>query len=398
MQKLGLGAGSVIYYDIENYTPSATCNGNPTGSYVNSFLSGWVSEVHKNGYIAGVYGNPTPASDWYAGTTGYGSVSPSPDDVWIAKQDNRATIWGLILTDAAWPQNQRIHKYGGPHDETWGGAKLNIDTDIEDAPVTGGNGTKTYSFSYTTIDYSGALGTILSGINNSGQIAGCYTDPTGLDHGFPYANGSFTNINFPNATDTLAFGINSAGSIVGEYIDQLGTHGFLYQGGNYTSFDYPGATGTIAFGINDDNQISGYYGASQSDHGFQYQAGNFTSFDYPGASGTYAFGINGDAQIAGWCPSASCPAFLYAQGTFSNPPVDGAAGVNNNEQITGSLSSNNVFEHEGSYSTIAVPGASSTNIYFLNDFTLNTKGTAKVAIVGYYYAAGVGHGFLATSQ
>lgn len=67
MQKLGLGTGSVIYYDIENYTPSTTCSGNPTGSYVNSFLSGWVSEIQHNGYIAGVYGNPAPASTWYAG-------------------------------------------------------------------------------------------------------------------------------------------------------------------------------------------------------------------------------------------------------------------------------------------------------------------------------------------
>jgi len=283
--------------------------------------------------------------------------------------------------------------------ETWGGQTLEIDKDIEDADVVGGNGTKTYSFSYTTIDYPDALGTILSGINNSGQITGYYLDPTGPDRGFLYANGSFTAINFPNATQTLSLGINNAGNIVGYYIDQLGGHGFLYQGGTYTSFDYPGATGmgTVAFGINDDNQISGYYTDSQSfKHGFQYQAGNFTPVDYPGALQTQADSINGDAQIAG-CADSSF-AFLYAQGTFSNPPVNCAAGVNNNEQITGSLGSNNVFEHEGSYSTIAVPGASSTNVSFLNDFTLNTQNTAKVAVVGQYFAAGHGHGFLATSQ
>ena len=53
MEKLGLGAGSPVYYDIENYSPSAACNGNPTGSYVNAFLSGWVSEIQNNGYIRG---------------------------------------------------------------------------------------------------------------------------------------------------------------------------------------------------------------------------------------------------------------------------------------------------------------------------------------------------------
>jgi hypothetical protein len=283
--------------------------------------------------------------------------------------------------------------------EMWGGQPLVIDKDIEDADVVGGNGTKSYSFSYTTIDYPGAAATFLWGINNSGAIAGYYPDPTtGLDHGFLYAGGSFTSINCPNATQTLPFGINNAGSVVGYCIDQLGGHGFLYQSGNYTTFDYPGARATLAFGINDDNQISGYYTDSLSvDHGFQYQAGNFTSFDYPGGSGTDAYGINGDAQIAGGYPNPGI-AFLYAGGTFSIPPVDSAAFVNNNEQISGSVSSNNVFEHEGSYITIAVPGASSTNFYSLNDFTLNTQNSAKVALVGYYVNAQGGHGFLATSQ
>ena len=226
---------------------------------------------------------------------------------------------------------------------------------------------------------------------------GNHCEPTSaLRHRFLYANGSFANIDFPNAMQTEAFGVNNSGSIVGLYADQLGTHGFLYQGGSYTSLDYPGARATLAFGINDNNQISGYYTDSQSvDHGFQYQAGNFTSFDYPGGSGTDAYRINGDAQIAGGYPNPSI-AFLYAGGTFSLPPVDSAAFVNNNEQISGSLGSNNVFEHEGSYITIAVPGASSTYFYSLNDFTLNPQNTARVALVG-DYNAGV-HGFLATSQ
>jgi len=40
MPRVGLGPGSPVYFDIEYYSPGATCNGNPTGSYVNSFLSG----------------------------------------------------------------------------------------------------------------------------------------------------------------------------------------------------------------------------------------------------------------------------------------------------------------------------------------------------------------------
>jgi len=284
--------------------------------------------------------------------------------------------------------------------EMWGGQPLVIDKDIEDADVVGGNGTKSYSFSYTTIDYPSATCTSAWSINNSGQIVGQYCDSTGLRHGFLYSAGTFTSMDFPNSNQTYPYGINNSGSVVGIWIDQQQvTHGFLYQAGTYTSLDYAGATYTYAFGINDDNQISGYYGdAQRGQHGFQYQAGNFISFDYPGVGGATPYFINGDAQIAGGCPIPGF-AFLYAGGAFSNPPVDCAVAINNNEQITGSIAPNNVFEHEGSYITIAVPGASSaTNVYSLNDFTLNSVSTAKVAVVGYYFAGGLGHGFLATSQ
>jgi len=411
MQNLGLGPGSVVYYDMENYTPSAPCNGNPTGSYVNSFLSGWVSEIQLNGYTAAVYGNPAPASDWYA-PTGYGPVSPSPSDVWIAKQDNRVTIWGLTaLTDTAWPQDQRIHQYGSPHNETWGATLLNIDSDIEDADVVGGNGAKSYSFSYTTIDYPGAYATFASGINNAGQIVGLYTDLHGIGHGYLDVAGAFTTIDFPGAAQTFAGGINNAGSVVGTYYDQAGGyHGFLYKAGSYTSLDYPNATGTQANGINDDNQISGTYRDTASNpHGFQYQAGSFISINCPGSTFTGVIGINGDAQIGGSCSSTN-QAFVYdcspfpncaSGGTFSYPPLNGGVNeVNNNEQIAGST---NVFLHEGTADAIVIPGSDSntvTNLTSANDFTLqNSQGAAKVALVGAYAFNGqTSHGFLATSQ
>jgi glycoside hydrolase-like protein len=407
MQKLGLGSGSPVYFDIENYTPSATCNGNPTGSYVNSFLSGWVSEIQQNGYIAAVYGNPTPAESWYIGGTGYSAVSPSPNDVWIPKYDNRVTIWGLTgLDDAAWPTHQRMHQYVGNQAVKWGGLQLQVDTDIEDADVTGGNGAKSYSFSYNAaIDYPGIVGsTYPYGINNKGQIVGFYADSMGVYHGFSFDGITFTTIDFPGATATEATSVNNAGNIVGFYSDVGGhIHAFLNQGGTfgtYTSFDYPSATSTSAVGINDDNQISGYYTDSLGTyHGFLDQAGNFTNIDYPGATGTDLHGINGDAQIAGGCPNGDCPSFLYYQGTFSYPPLANLAEVNNNDQITGTTNPNVLFQHEGSSITLACPGGSSVNpATGLSDFILNSQTSAKVAIVGSCVISGVLHGFLATSQ
>lgn len=226
----------------------------------------------------------------------------------------------------------------------------------------------------------------------------------GVYHGFSYDGITFTTIDFPGATGTVAYGVNNAGSIVGFYGDLAShVHAFLNQGGalgTYTSFDYPGATITTATGINDDNQISGYYTDSLGTyHGFLDQAGNFTNIDYPGATGTDMHGINGDAQIAGGCPNGDCPSFLYYQGTFSFPPVEGIAWVNNNDQVTGDIGQNVVFEHEGSSITLACPGGSATNpAPGLSDFILNSQTTAKVAIVGSCVISGVLHGFLATSQ
>lgn len=386
---------------------------------MNSFLAGWVSEIHANGYIAGVYGNTAPASTWYAGGTGYGAVSPSPDDVWIANYNNansNLTIWGLTsaagsLPDAAWPQDQRMHQYQGPNSVTWGGTQLQIDNDIEDADVVGGNGDKSYGFTYTTIDYPGAFYTLALGINNSGQIVGEYYDLKSMTtHGFLDTAGSFTTIDFPGAAVTGNLAINNAGSIVGRYVDQGGRiHGWLYQAGTYTSLDYPNASATWAVGINDNNQISGTYrDAASNPHGFQYQAGTFISIDCSGCAFDSGNGINGDAQIGGGTNISD--GFLYACWPFPNcanggtftyyPFLAGVLSVNDNEQMAASSGGSIIFYHGTTEDTIAVPGAAATTLVTTNDFTMqNSQGAAKVALVGYYNLTGQqSHGFLATSQ
>ncbi len=47
-----------------------------------------------------------------------------------------------MLTDpnlpaADWPDHQRLHQYAGPHNETWGGGTLEVDTDAADGLVVG---------------------------------------------------------------------------------------------------------------------------------------------------------------------------------------------------------------------------------------------------------------------
>src|SRR5262249_60684878 len=48
---LGMIEGSAIYYDIEHYTPGHTSCQNA----VLTFLSAWTRELHRLGYVSGVY-------------------------------------------------------------------------------------------------------------------------------------------------------------------------------------------------------------------------------------------------------------------------------------------------------------------------------------------------------
>ena len=89
---------------------------------------------------------------------------------------------------------------------------------------------------------------------------GQYEDQSGKYHGFQYSGSTFSSIDFPGATSTLVSGINDNGQIVGYYVDQAGNyHGFLDSGGSFSSINYPGAPGTFASGINDSGLIVGTY-------------------------------------------------------------------------------------------------------------------------------------------
>src|SRR5258707_259326 len=74
----------------------------------------------------------------------------------------------------------------------------------------------------------GVKGTLLSGINGTGQIVGLYYDSGGITHGFLLSGGTYTTLDDPLATNgTFARNIDDAGQIVGLYNDANGTHGFF---------------------------------------------------------------------------------------------------------------------------------------------------------------------------
>ena len=128
---LGLISGSAIYNDMENYpTGSASCR-----TAVLSFLSGWTTELHRHGFIAGVYAQLYSGAHDLAQV--YGSTAYArPDALWIARYDLSPALTGWAGIPAAdWSASQRAKQYRGGHDESYGGVTLNIDNDNFAAPV-----------------------------------------------------------------------------------------------------------------------------------------------------------------------------------------------------------------------------------------------------------------------
>lgn len=128
---LGLWGGSAIYGDMEHYLATDTgCR-----TTVLRYLSGWTRELHRQGYLSGVYAHLNSGAQHL--TQAYTSTSYArPDALWIARWDLSSSLTGWSgISDVRWPSHQRAKQYRGDHDETWGGVTLNIDNDRFDAPV-----------------------------------------------------------------------------------------------------------------------------------------------------------------------------------------------------------------------------------------------------------------------
>jgi probable HAF family extracellular repeat protein len=81
--------------------------------------------------------------------------------------------------------------------------------------------------SFTALDYPGASqygGTVAYGINNAGVVTGFYFDDgSGDEAGFIWNNGMFATLNVPGALDTIITSINDRGELAGDYVAANGT-------------------------------------------------------------------------------------------------------------------------------------------------------------------------------
>jgi hypothetical protein len=124
----GVTTGSPIYLDIESWdVDDPACS-----AAVGAFMSSWDMVVHGNGFLAGIYSTPRTGIAIERDLEGNPSMYHA-DLVWVANWTG--TPGG---TDAfagnAWAGG-RVHQYAGDHSETWGGVKMEVDSDWVDAPT-----------------------------------------------------------------------------------------------------------------------------------------------------------------------------------------------------------------------------------------------------------------------
>jgi Domain of unknown function (DUF1906) len=124
-QSLGIPQGTPLIYDMEAY---GNC-----GSQVITFLSAWDAQLHADGYVAGVYESFTNIGD----LVNAASRITEPDVIHYADWDGKATTASSYMPAAMWTRHQRLHQYRGGHNESWGGATLNVDDDQLDVNLGG---------------------------------------------------------------------------------------------------------------------------------------------------------------------------------------------------------------------------------------------------------------------
>ncbi len=132
-QGFGLGTGSLLINDMENYDNSnASCS-----QAVMTFLNGWTQELHTKGYLSGVYSN---LGSGISDLINYAGSISEPDTIDFAKWDGVATTSDPGVPSGDWVNHQRMKQFVGDHNATYGGVTINIDTDQLDTTLYKGSG------------------------------------------------------------------------------------------------------------------------------------------------------------------------------------------------------------------------------------------------------------------
>ena len=134
-------------------------------------------------------------------------------------------------------------------------------------PNSPGAGFRLSGGQFSSFSYPGAaFATVAWGINKSGEIVGMWEDSSINQSGFIYNHGQFQNVSYPGSTGTILTGVNDAGEISGYYLgpgpDQI-PYGFVYSNGTFHPVNIPNTASNIVFGVNAKGDLAGVYQAVQ---------------------------------------------------------------------------------------------------------------------------------------
>jgi probable HAF family extracellular repeat protein len=150
----------------------------------------------------------------------------------------------------------------------------------------------------TAVEPFGDVPTQANGRNQNGQIVGAYQDQGGATHGFLQDGGTVRSIDIdkPGVTGTVVTDINDAGEMVGAYRIGNVLHGFRMDGPAVTYLDdVSGAAATVPLAINNGGDVVGAYVDASGQHGFVILGGTLTTRDDIIA----AYGINDRREVVG---------------------------------------------------------------------------------------------------
>lgn len=278
------------------------------------------------------------------------------------------------------------------------------------APASDGSAVAATTYSYQTLDYPGAVGTIFWGISDYGELSGQYNVSGHPGHAMVYRNGRFESLD-PGGlfgdNFSAAGGPNDVGVLFGAYADALAVqHGFLLRHGHVRTVDFPGHLNSNIDGVNVFGVIAGVYWDSDGVyHGIvRGQDGRDTPFDVAGARDTYPLGINADGEIVGYYSDTSGSQvhgfYRNARGLIFSLDVPGAGSggtvafaINDVGQVSGyyvdtSGTIHGFVQTRGQFQSLDVPDAVGTIATAMNNFGVVTG--------EYFDAAGHRYGFVAT--
>jgi hypothetical protein len=129
-KRLGITKGSTLWYDLEGWSDYRDWSCRESAL---SFLSTWTLRLHQLGYVSGVYSS---AGSGMRILDDARVQRPRafhlPDRIWIARWDGRPNTSTSYIREDGWRPGNRMKQYRGGHNETWGGATINIDSNYLD--------------------------------------------------------------------------------------------------------------------------------------------------------------------------------------------------------------------------------------------------------------------------